>query len=489
MWIALLYAIMALATQFYRRSDDALPEPLGQDKFITDNFQRRTVQCLILADYTSLVPFTLEAMLVYLYGEYYQSPDAQPGIFVTMGMVVRLALRMGYHRDPSHSGSIPPFQAEMRRRVWTLVCHTDMLFCSQNGLPSFIRAEQCDTQQPRNLMDGDLQPDMTELPPARPLTEATPVSFLIAKDSVVRVARRIVEHLAMVSPTPYDAVLDLHHQLQEARDTIPPQLRMRSMDRSVTDSSELIMERFLLDFSYQNARCRLHRPYLMVSRSEVAYAFSRKHCVEAALLLLDHQSTLHEEIHPAGQLHGLSWFLTSFATNAFLTAAMAICLEISRDHVDNTASQGHRLVAALVTSHKIWCASRAKSSEARKAADALAIMLRIARERDRWRASRTASVSQDASDSNSESDWHFTATLDSDDVNGVTLDTSSPQDTSRMADTELTWEELLRVPPELDVDWVSSIFGSCCVPCTPDPNLARAPGSNNSGNTCSFLQL
>ncbi|KAI9812697.1 MAG: hypothetical protein M1832_000354 [Thelocarpon impressellum] len=461
MWIALLLAMLSLATSLCRRSGEALPSQLERAERATDAFRQRTVQCLVLADYTSLVPHTLEAMLVYMHGEYNRSKDAQPGIFLMMGMVVRLALRMGYHRDPSQS-PFSPFHAEMRRRVWTLVCHTGMMFSSQNGFPSLIRAEQSDTRLPRNLLDEDIKPHMAELPPSRPSTDPTPVAFMIAKDAIMNVYRGIYEHLAAMAPTPYDTVLALDQQLQDARAAIPPHLRMRSMDQSVFDPPDLIIKRLYLEFGYQKGRCTLHRQYLTESRTADRYAYSRVVCIEAAMRLLEYQSSLHAELQPGGQLSGQCYYVSSFTTHFFLTAAMIVCLEVSRLDEETGEKQRDSLLAALDRSHKLWRANSPQSAEARKLGNALADVLSNFRQRDRQQWTRRAAVSSAAptspllsarpgdagspaveNSSSSQSQSYF--------GNDTASDVFDSNDWAGSAAADTTWERMLQMP--VSVDW------------------------------------
>ena len=419
------------------------------------------MQSLILADYTSLVPFTLEAMLLYIYGEYHRSRDAQPAIFALMGMVVRLAQKMGYHREPSYASKIPPFEAEMRRRLWLLVCHTDMLFASQHGFPSFIRGEQSDTRLPRNLLDEDMYPDMPELPASRPMTDPTPVGSLIAKDGMIRVYRRIVEYLAAVGPKFVSKrVLALDQELQEARNEIPLYLRMRSMDQSIADSSELIIRRMYLEFNYQKGRCTLHRQYLTQPQLRLQHPYSRMTCIEAALQLLNHQSTLHEETQPGGQLQHYRGSVSEFTNNFFLTAAMIICLELSYVDEQRDEKQTGDLLAALDRSRRIWCEESAQSHAARKVADALEMFLKKARGSHVQRSRSSVDAFSVSSSVQAKSiEFHGLETsaagsnAKSSNTDGSNSnDSFGPQSSVGSGLTTMTWEDMLQMP--MDIDWV-----------------------------------
>jgi Fungal specific transcription factor domain len=64
-------------------------------------------------------------------------------------MIVRTALRMGYHRDARHSARISPFHGEMRRRAWAVIFGLDIIVSSQIGLPRMIKERQSDTAEPQ----------------------------------------------------------------------------------------------------------------------------------------------------------------------------------------------------------------------------------------------------------------------------------------------------------------------------------------------------
>ncbi|KAI9851149.1 MAG: hypothetical protein M1838_004358 [Thelocarpon superellum] len=413
-WIGLLFSIMCLATFFYRRTGDPLPEPLERAHEVMDAFRVCTAHCLFLGNYTKPGPHTLETLLLHLFSEYVRSNDAESGIYVMMGIIVRLALRMGLHRDPAQYSKISPFQGEMRRRLWAMVSQTDLLISFQSGFPSTIRQEQGDTEPPSNLFDEDFDEDSKDLPPSRPRTEMTPVSYLITKSALTAAFRRIAEHAFSMDRTSYETVLKLDHDLQAAQESIPAFLQIRSMDRSITDPAYLIMQRFYLELLFQKSRCVLHRRYMLEGRRQSRFAYSRATCIEAALKLLEHQSAIHNEIQRGGQLYRDQWFVSSLTSHDFLTAAMILCLEVSRDGAEkgegswrpyeaggrSTEDEGRRklLIKALERSREIWQASKDYSREARKAYEALKVMLYKVNDGERGStASSTPSIRPDGS--------------------------------------------------------------------------------------------
>jgi hypothetical protein len=111
MWIGLLYSILTLAMISYHKVGDEPPEWKGRALEMATEYRLRTVQCLITADYTRPVEYTVETMILYVFGEHSHRWDADLGLWLVIGLITRLAFRMGYHRDAKWFSSITPFQA------------------------------------------------------------------------------------------------------------------------------------------------------------------------------------------------------------------------------------------------------------------------------------------------------------------------------------------------------------------------------------------
>ncbi|KAG0649220.1 Transcription factor vrtR1 [Hyphodiscus hymeniophilus] len=82
------------------------------------------------------------------------------------GVAVRIAESMGFERDGVSLG-LPPFEAEMRRRLWWLLKTHDFRTAELCGLAKFrdIDAGPESTKWPSNLNDEQLYPGMLSLPP------------------------------------------------------------------------------------------------------------------------------------------------------------------------------------------------------------------------------------------------------------------------------------------------------------------------------------
>jgi hypothetical protein len=381
---------MCYAISFHARAGDTLPGSLGEPARVSDVYRTCTAQCLILANYTMPGRYKVETLLLYSGIEFLRTGDTQIGSSILSGVIVRLAMHMGYHRDSKHYQNLSAFDGEMRRRVWALIWQADHLISFQVGLPKIIPDLQCDTGLPHNLLDEDFDETTNVIPSARPMVERTPVTYAIVKSKMMAVFGRIAEKSFSTIDAKHEEVAQLDEQLQSIHSSLPAFLRIRTMNMSIIDPADLIMQRYNIELLYQKARCVLHRRYLVTYRSDLRYAYSRWSCIDAATRILRHQNDIYHETQPGGQLYRDRWFVTSLTSHDFLLAAMILCLELSaktEQVLDNVVpssgspkSEGRQeLLRALETSYNIWMEFSEVSAEARKAARALEVMLRIAK--------------------------------------------------------------------------------------------------------------
>ena len=115
----------------------------------------RARQALVAGRYHNGRPYSVEAVLVYGFCTYLQKEDPDADAWMILGISARLAMKMGYHRDPRHFANISPFEGEMRRRVFWMIKNLDTLLSFQIGLPGIVHDEECDVAPPRNLFDTD----------------------------------------------------------------------------------------------------------------------------------------------------------------------------------------------------------------------------------------------------------------------------------------------------------------------------------------------
>ncbi|KAK3984298.1 fungal-specific transcription factor domain-containing protein [Cladorrhinum sp. PSN332] len=412
MWLGLLYSILCLAMLSYHKVGDEPPEWKGRTLELADEYRLRTVQCLIAGDYTKPTEYTVETMMLYAFCEYSSRWDADLGLWLIISLVTRVALRMGYHRDAKwFPTSITPFQAvcvfpwsllfnvaplladdsiqEMRRRTWALVRMTDVIFSHQVSLSSMINENDCDTELPHNIFDEEFGPDTKVLPPSRPNSEPTPISYMIAKVRLCLELGNILQITGRVkNQVHYDEILRYDAKLRDIKAELPPHLRLQPLEGS-HDPLTLIIARFNIDILYLKILCLLHRKYLPRARNNPRYAHSRRSAVEASLETLRHLATLHRESQPNGKLQSIKWYVTSVATKDFLLPAMLIALDLHFDKEAQksgerqnsqslyfwTREQREEMISSLELTIEIWKGLVNISMEAVKASNVLEVML------------------------------------------------------------------------------------------------------------------
>lgn len=84
-----------------------------------------------------------------------------------IGLLIRIAVSIGLHRDGTRFPNISPFEIENRRRLWWHICLFDERL-SDGQVPGFgISESGFDTLPPTNVNDDDLDPDMAAPAAAR----------------------------------------------------------------------------------------------------------------------------------------------------------------------------------------------------------------------------------------------------------------------------------------------------------------------------------
>ncbi len=86
--------------------------------------------------------------------------------YILCGIALRLALKMGLHRDGISLG-LSLFETEMRRRLWWYIAHLDFRTSDLLGAKPSLDIHIGDVGLPWNVEDEDLQPSMTEVPKDR----------------------------------------------------------------------------------------------------------------------------------------------------------------------------------------------------------------------------------------------------------------------------------------------------------------------------------
>lgn len=108
-------------------------------------------------------------------------------LFCLLGMAIRIAQRIGLHRDGAQFG-LSPFEVEMRRRLWWQLAAFDKRLGEISGSSSTALTMGADTKLPLNINDADLHVDAKE-PPA-PHTGPTEMLFALTRAELTKAIQR-----------------------------------------------------------------------------------------------------------------------------------------------------------------------------------------------------------------------------------------------------------------------------------------------------------
>ncbi|KEZ44224.1 Uncharacterized protein SAPIO_CDS3163 [Scedosporium apiospermum] len=372
MWIGLLYSILCHAAISYHKAGDEPPDMKGRSLDIAAEYRLRASQCLVTADYTKAVEYSIETLTLYIFGEYSSRWDMDMALWLVLSLATRIAFRMGYHRDGKWFKSLTPYQAEMRRRVWAMVRMGDVVFSHHLSLPRMINDSDCDTELPRNLLDEDFGPESTELPPPRSALERTPVDYLIAKSKLCIEFGKILRATTNVGrQLTYDEVLQFDTDLRAIRAQFPPHLKISPL-YDISEPPQDYMTRFHLDILYQKILT----------------------AIEASLAMLHHLESLHRETQPGGRLEDLKCHVASLALKDFNYPAALVAVELrysSREAHETpispftqtgyicTPEQQREMLRTLEITRDIWQGMSHMSVDAYKAGAVLKILIESAK--------------------------------------------------------------------------------------------------------------
>jgi hypothetical protein len=438
---------------------------------LVDVFREKTVQCLVLGNYTEPGPYTIETLCFYFISEHFRSADAMFGLWMVWGIIIRAAFRLGLHRDASNYPKISAYQGEMNRRVWSCLVHLDIMTSCQVGLPRMIKDGTYDTGKASNLDDSDFDQNTKVLPPARPDSDLTPSGFHNVKNLFAGIFGQIVDQSSSTKTVSYEELMSMDKALHEAHRRTPEHLRVDGALDLQNGSVDDRMRKFTCALTFQKARCFLHRRFFVVSKetSTFTYPYSMKSCVDAAAEMIQVQIYWHAQQKPGMPLFISRWKTSSLMTQDYLMSAMLLCLYLGHcvsipSLEENTAKMGTRvkmsrkeMLQMLDDALEIWEDASSNSREAAKAAEALKQMLKKVRAMNPTNPAEPSRIPN---------------------VQAVSGSAITPQ-THVSRNKAYTWMNQVSAKP-VSFDWASPpSFDNVSTESTPSSNSEAAPINNN----------
>ncbi|RSL48148.1 hypothetical protein CEP53_009654 [Fusarium sp. AF-6] len=383
-WFGLLYSIFCLTTQVQsqesclsRAQETAAcpPQPTIMPKILA--YREKVVQCLTQAQFAKGGPDIMETLVHYIVIENNLNKDSNIRVWLLMGNIVQIAIRMGYHRDPQHFKSLSPYQGEMRRRMWAMVYSLDTGFATQMGLPSSIKHSLSDTRPPRNLQNHDFDYSSTKLPSARPINELTSSTVIIAKFHIAVCMGVVSDMVSSPHALTREDIVTANAKLDTTYSSLPGPCQFRSVSESLLDPPSVVSQASRINFymHYQRARILINWKFLGTSKDPADSDLSWSIVIEAALEILRLQHLMAEESEVSDTSRPTSIPDSCFMHNGYFLAASVACFLVQHRKDKLSPRDLIQVWSLLEKSLDIWSRTNDFSREASKVVTALRVVL------------------------------------------------------------------------------------------------------------------
>ncbi|UNI19829.1 hypothetical protein JDV02_005979 [Purpureocillium takamizusanense] len=227
---------------------------------------------------------TLQVEVLLLHAQRMITPRAQES-WTQLGFVVRLAMTMGLHRDPSEwEPRMPVFIGELRRRLWFTIVDMDLHMSLACNLPCLVRDGDFSCRPPRNLNDSELFLDMKELPPTKPIDQVTDNQMQVYAAMTLGARMRVAPLINRIdSMRDYQEVMEVGAKLERFLDDIN-YIFPRHGILNDTQRSKQWRCRVILDMHVRRPLLALYRP-LAMGVPEVPPQISRAYLRSSMVIL------------------------------------------------------------------------------------------------------------------------------------------------------------------------------------------------------------
>lgn len=293
-------------------------------------------------------------------------------VWVSVGSLLRTAMQMGLHRDPSQLFQMTTLHAEHRRRLWATVVELLLQSSMDSGCPLLLSIDDFDCEPPSNVNDSQIDEESSAPVFPEPDTTFTDSSIQIALARTfptrIAIAKRINDFRSSES---YSETLRLAGDLTAACQQHASAINFWQATSSsgTTPPKPSPFQTKLLGIFTNRFLLSLHLPYAMKAKTDQTYYFSRQATLETSLSLLapvppDPQG--HDD-YLALQLRGVSLF-HNIPLHATVTVAHELSTRLSapQSPFPNAAESATRAEARTAIQRFVdLCGARLNGAEER----------------------------------------------------------------------------------------------------------------------------
>ncbi|ORY56139.1 uncharacterized protein BCR38DRAFT_478908 [Pseudomassariella vexata] len=280
---------------------------------------------------------TLQTEVLLLMAQRMINPKFQES-WTRLGLVVRMAMSMGLHRDPSEfPQKVSPFWSELRRRIWYTLMELDLQMSMQCNMPACVRDGDYTTRPPQNLDDDDLDPDLHELPDGKSIDQPTDSQIQVYSASTLAYRFRAVDLINRIdSLTDFQEVLDcgnaLERSFEDLRFILP-----RTPPENPADANRQWRIRTILDMTCRRTQLMLYRPFALSTPDAPHYILTAY--LRSSVILLSYPDDLDTNAATYWHIWHMHYLILK---QDILQAAFSVCYYIkhaaAKDSLPSPAS-------------------------------------------------------------------------------------------------------------------------------------------------------
>jgi hypothetical protein len=209
-------------------------------------------------------------------------------LWSSTGALVRSAMVMGIHLDPSIFEGYAPYQAEMRRRLWATILEIDLQASMATGMPIVLPSVDSRSLEPSNLNDLDFDESSTSLPSSHSLATYTDNIYQVILASSLPHRLRAVSTNHRLKPDLQEA-LTLGREVEDCIKRIPQVVNLHSNGAAPLDGGSLL-HRVLLDLYLRRPVLCLYKSFVLSEyQHTTTSAEMHGRCLDYSLAILAYQ--------------------------------------------------------------------------------------------------------------------------------------------------------------------------------------------------------
>lgn len=272
-------------------------------------------------------------------------------VTISLSILVRMCQAMGLHRDPKWF-TISTFEAESRKRIWSVVRYLDMFMSIVQGLPTLISPTGTDVDVPLNVEDKDIMPEYEHSPVDLPLTVRTDTSFTICRMKMMKWSSLILDLSSAVGPhsvkMSYERVLELHSIVRSTYIEAPDYISISVLKGSNQGTPpQVLLQKVWFEIDYLKTILSLHRFHGALGMENLKYRRSREESLSATIRLLQLAEWWYRSPEAVEVKKRFQWIALHIYTAHFLHSTIYLCLALL-NHFDTFSVEQRLEQARLV---------------------------------------------------------------------------------------------------------------------------------------------